>query len=236
MRNVLELLRRIVNFGVSQQLCPPLSWTIKLPKPDLDSERIEVLTDEQFQKLHEIWASYHDRLIAHLHQFIDWSSSRPSEVLKLLWMDVDMSQRFYIKRDTKSRKSLTFTMTAKIHSILQHQRKLLNGSSEVMRTSSFVFSGPAGGQRKLHSYIRHFRRMRDLAGIPEDYRPNYCLRDTVASRLLSSGVTLDEVAYQLRHSLGSPMTRRYARFLGSAQRDIEDRTQRVIDEMLEQAG
>ena len=84
------------------------------------------------------------------------------------------------------------------------------------------------------SYIRHFRRIRDLAGIPEDYRPNYCLRDTVASRLLSSGATLDEVAYQLGHSPGSPMTRRYARFLESAQRGIADRTQRVMDEMLGQ--
>ena len=70
MRNVLELLRRITNFGVSQKLCPSLNWTIKLPKPDPNSERIEVLTDEQFQKLHEVWASYHDRHIAHLHQFI----------------------------------------------------------------------------------------------------------------------------------------------------------------------
>jgi len=75
-------------------------------------------------------------------------------------------------------------------------------------------------------------RIRDLAGIPEEYRPNYCLRDTVASRLLSSGATLDEVAYQLGHSPGSPMTRRYARFLESAQRGIADRTQRVMDEML----
>ena len=97
-RNVLELVRRIINFGVSQQLCPPLNWTIKLPKPDPDSERIEVLTDEQFQKLHEIWASYHDRHIAHLHQFIGWSGARPSEVLKLLWVDVDLTQRFYIKQ------------------------------------------------------------------------------------------------------------------------------------------
>ena len=103
-----------------------------------------------------------------------------------------------------------------------------------MRTSRFVVSRPAGGQRKLHSYIRHFRRMRHLAGIPEDYRPNYCLRDTVASRLLSSGATLDEVAYQLGHSPGSPMTRRYARFLESAQRRIADRTQGVMDEMLGQ--
>ena len=179
-RNVLELLRRIINFGVSQQLCPPLNWTIKLPKPDPDSERIEVLTDEQFQKLHEIWASYHDRHIAHLHQFIGWSGSRPSEVLKLLWVDVDLTQRFYTKRDTKSGKSITFPISDKLHSILQQQRELLNNSPEAMRISSFVFPGPAGGQRKLHSYIRHFRRMRDLAGILEDYRPNYCLRDTVA--------------------------------------------------------
>ena len=82
------------------------------------------------------------------------------------------------------------------------------------------------------SYIRLFRRIRDLAGIPEDYRPNYCLRDKVASRLLSSGATLDEVAYQLGHSPVSPMIRRYFRFLESAQRGIADRTQRVMDEML----
>ena len=44
---------------------------------------------------------------------------------------------------------------------------------------------------------------------------------------------MDEVAFQLGHSPGSPMTRRYARFLESAQRGIADRTQRVMDEMLE---
>ena len=166
MRNVLELLRRIINFGVSQQLCSSLNWTIKLPKPDPDSERIEVLTDELFQKLLEICASYHDRQLAHLHQFIGWIGSRPSKVLKLFWIDVDLTQRFYIKRDTKSGKSLTFPMSAKLHSILQRQRELLDSSPEAMQTSSFVFPGPVGGQRKLHSYIRHFRRMRDLAGIP----------------------------------------------------------------------
>ena len=125
-------------------------------------------------------------------------------------------------------------MSDKLHCFLQQQRELLDGGPEAMSTSSFVFPGPAGGQRKLHSYIRHFRRIRDLAGIPEDYRPNYCLRDTVASRLLYYGATLDEVAFQLGHSPGSPMTRRYARFLEAAQKGIADRTQRVMDEMLEQ--
>ena len=66
-RNVLELLRRIINFGVAKQLCQPLNWTIKLPKPDPDSERIEVLTDVQFQQLNEVWGNYYDKHIVHLH-------------------------------------------------------------------------------------------------------------------------------------------------------------------------
>ena len=84
----------------------------------------------------------------------------------------------------------------------------------------------------MDSLKKSFSKLRDQAGIPKEFRLNYCLRDTVASRLLSSGATLDEVAYQLGHSPGSPMTRRYARFLESAQRGIADRTQRVMDEML----
>ena len=47
--------------------------------------------------------------------------------------------------------------------------------------------------------------------------------------MLSNGATLAEVAHQLGHAPGSPMTR-YARFLESAQRGIADRTQRVMDE------
>ena len=104
-------------------------------------------------------------------------------------------------------------MSDKLYCFLQQQRELLDGGPEAMSTSNFAFPDPAGCQSKLHSYIRHFLRIRDLAGIPEGYRPNYCLRDTVASRLLYYGATLDEVAFQLGHSPGSPMTRRYVRFL-----------------------
>ena len=103
-----------------------------------------------------------------------------------------------------------------------------------MQTSMFVFPGPLGGQRKLDSYLKHFLRIRDLAGIRKDYRPNYCLRDTIATRLLSSGLSLDKLAHQLGHTHGSSMTRRYAKVLASAQQNIADRSQSVIDEMLGQ--
>lgn len=90
-----------------------------------------------------------------------------------------------------------FRMNQKVRAILQVQRALLDESVESMQTSQCVFLRPLGGQRKLDSFLRHFRRIRDFAGIPEDYRPNYCLRDTIATRLLSSGLYLDEVAHRL---------------------------------------
>ena len=100
--NVLELLRRIINFGVRQRHCVALDWTIELPKQDPNSERIEVLTPEQFQNLQQVWESHPDRQLAQLHQFIGWTGSRPSEALKLLWKNVDFDRRNYVKRDTKS--------------------------------------------------------------------------------------------------------------------------------------
>ena len=51
-------------------------------------------------------------------------------------------------------------------------------------------------------------------------------------RPLSSEATLDEVAYHLVHTPGSPMTQRYAGFLASTQQNIADRSQSVMDEML----
>ena len=152
-RNVLELLRRIINFGVGKQLCQPLNWTIKLPKPDPDSERIEVLTDVQFQQLNEVWENYFDKHIVHLHQLIAWTGSRPSEALKLLWEDINFPMGTFTKRDTKSGKSLVFRMNQRVRAILQAQRELLDESPESMQASMFVFPGPLGGQRKLDSYL-----------------------------------------------------------------------------------
>ena len=138
----------------------------------------------------------------------------------------------FTKRDTKSGKSLVFRMNLKVRAILQAQRALLDESVESMQTSQCVFLRPLGGQRKLDSFLRHFRRIRDFAGIPEDYRPNYCLRDTIATRLLSSGLYLDEVAHRLGHTPGAPVTRRFTEFLASAQQNIAGRSQSVMDEML----
>ena len=46
--------------------------------------------------------------------------------------------------------------------------------------------------------------------------------------MLSEGATLDEVGYQLGHEPGSPMTKRYAKFILDAQQRIVDHSENVL--------
>ena len=77
-----------------------------------------------------------DRQLSHLHQFIGWTGSRPSEALKLQWKDVDFGRRNYTKRDTKSGQTLLQPMSEKVREVLLQQRVLLNNSSAELQESS----------------------------------------------------------------------------------------------------
>ena len=233
-RNVLELLRRIINHGVKMQLCSKIDWTIQIPKPDPDSERIEVLSKEEFRQLNSVWDNYPDRHIANLHKLIAWTGMRPSEPLRLKWMDIDFEKGFLIKRNTKSNRTIQLRMNETVRKILLNQQILLNHAEEAMRYSLFVFPNSTGGIRRRDSYQKHFTKIRKLAGIPDSYRPNYCLRDTIASFMLSEGATLDEVGYQLGHEPGSPMTKRYAKFIPDAQKRIVGHSEKVLNNLLSQ--
>ena len=90
-------------------------------------------------------------------------------------------------------------MNGTVKKILLNQQILLNHAEEPMRNSLYVFPNSNGEIRRRDSYQKHFTKIRKLAGIPDSYRPNYCLRDTIASFMLSEGATLDEVGYQLGH-------------------------------------
>ena len=68
-----------------------------------------------------------------------------------------------------------------------------------MGNSAFVFPRRDGGKRNPDGWRKNVKEICIRAGIPKSYRPNYCLRDTIASTLLSNGSTLDEVGYMLGH-------------------------------------
>ena len=51
--------------------------------------------------------------------------------------------------------------------------------------------------------------------------------------MLSNGATLAEVAHQFRHAPGSPMTRRYAKFIPAAQQSIANKAQEAMNSLLD---
>ena len=225
-RNVLELLRRIINFGVKNKLCSPLDFVIELPK--VESERIEVLTDEQFKGLSEAWNEYPDKHIVNLHKVIAWTGMRPSEPCSLKWEDVDFKHSVIMKRNTKSGKDKPLRMSKEVTTIMIDQRTLLESEASEMRNSAFVFPRRDGGKRNPDGWRKNVKEICIRAGIPKSYRPNYCLRDTIASTMLSNGLTLDQVGYMLGHEPGSPMMKRYAKFVKGEQQRIVDRTNEMM--------
>ena len=52
--------------------------------------------------------------------------------------------------------------------------------------------------------------------------------------MLSDGATLAEVAYQLGHAPGFPMTRRYAKFTFAAEQGIVNKAEQGVDSLLKQ--
>ena len=116
--------------------------------------------------------------------------------------------------------------------VLLQQRELLLNSSAELQESSYVFPASDGGLRRLDSLKKRFSQLRDLAGIPIEFRPNYCLRVTIASMMLSNEAMLDELAYQLGLIPGYPMTRRYAKFIPAAQQSIANKAQEAMSLLL----
>ena len=81
-------------------------------------------------------------------------------------------------------------MNEKVHEVLLRQRELLNSSSAELQESSYVFPASDGGLRRLDSLKKRFSQLRDLAGIPKEFRPNYCLRDTMINQRLEMFISL----------------------------------------------
>ena len=228
--NILELLRRIINFGISKQLCPPISLKIRLPS--VDNQRIEVLTDEQFSNLNEVWEEYPDQHIVNMHKLIAWTGMRPSESCRLKWEDIDLELGILSKINTKSGKTVQLRLSKTVKQILESQKTLLQKEAPGMADSEFVFPKKDGKKREPNSWLKNVREICNSAEIPGTFRPNYCLRDTIATTMLSNGASVDEVGYQLGHEPGSPMMKRYARYMTEAQQRIVDHSEALLKKKL----
>lgn len=218
-KNVLELLRRIVNYGVKMRLCGGLEFKIRMPK--VDNEKTEDLTTEQLANLLKAINEDTHPQAGSLMKMALFTGMRRGELFKLKWKDIDFEHGFINIEDPKGGKAQKIPLNGNARDLLAVH----------LRISEFVFPGRNGRQRT--DIKKQVNSIKKKAGLPKDFRPLHGLRHVYASMLASSGkvdmYTLQEL---LTHK--SPlMTQRYAHLqdeaLGKAAKLAGDMISQVIE-------
>lgn len=196
-KNVLELLRRIINYGTKKRLCEELNFTIEMPK--FNNEQMDDLTTIQLnQLLKAIEKDVHENA-GDMMKLVLFSGMRRGEMFKLRWNDIDFERGFINIKDPKGVKDQIIPLNDSARELLENHPRT---------KSKYVFPGRAGGQ--LVDISKAVNAIKTKAGLPKNFRPLHGLRHTYASMLASSGkVTMYHLQKLLTHK-GPAMTQRYA--------------------------
>ncbi len=213
--NVLELVRRIVNYGVDQKMCQPLDFKIKLPKRS--NEKIEVLTPEQWKNLIKALDEYPDQAAANMVRLALFGGFRKSELFELKWTDIDFRNRIIHIRDAKSGSNETIPMSDLLFEVLSGHPK---GDSE------YIFPGK-GGKKRVDSRIAN--NIKKIADLPSSFRPWHGLRHAFASALAETGeVDLYHLQKLLRHKTPT-MVQRYAHLRNQVLVNSSNKLKKIVE-------
>lgn len=196
-KHVLNLLTWIVNYGVRNNLCAPLPFSVR--KPEVHNEKTEDLSPEQLKRLLAAIDKDPDIQAANLMRLALFTGMRRGDLFKLQWDDIDFNRGHILIRAPKGGPSQKIPLNDTARGILEgHPRS----------KSPYVFPGRWGDQRR--DAKRAVNGIKTAAGLPSSFRPLHGLRHVYASMLASSGeVDMYHLQKLLTHK--SPlMTQRYA--------------------------
>lgn len=193
--NALELLRRIINYGVSRNQC---TSTLKIKLPKVDNLRTEDLNADELARLLDVLDTAENQAVANIMRMALYTGLRRGEILKLQWPDLDFERNFICLKNPKGGQSVKVPMNPQAKALLQ----------SLPRESGFVFPGRGGNQRV--EVRRAARKLCDAAGLPKDFRPMHGLRHAFASMVASSGEVPMYVLQRLLTHKSAAMTQRYA--------------------------
>lgn len=211
----LEIMRRIINYGVKVGMCPRLSFVIELPKKD--NEVVEYLEPDQMSRLVEVLDSWPAQDVARMLRIAMFTGMRRGEIFRLEDRDVDFKQSLIVLRSPKGGKTVSIPLNEMARVVLEEQIEWRRGR---FPDSPYVFPGLKGGLRtQSHSVAR----IREAAGIPKSFRIFHGLRHHFAVTLANSGeFSLDMIGQLLTHK-SAAMTKRYAQFLPDTVKNASDR-------------
>lgn len=196
-KNVIELLKRIINFGVRKKLCKPLDFKIKLPK--IDNRKTETLTAEKLKKLIKVIDEDRNIQAANIMKMVLLTGMRRGEIFRLRWEDINFVKKIIFIRNANDEtdKKIPLNDGAKL---------LLEGHPR--SDSPYVFPGRNGNRRK--DVNKAVTRIKEKAGLSKNFRALQGLRHVYASILVSSG-KVDLPTLQKLLTLKNPnMAQRYS--------------------------
>ena len=216
----LKVIRQIVNHGVYQELCSPLTFKIQFPK--YDDSKTEDLTPEQLSRLMAVLEVDQNQVVATIMKLALYTGMRKSEILRLQWSDIDFEKGFILLRDTKGVINQNIPLNKLTRQLLSQYQKSDN--------SPYVFPAADGSMRHRNSFVRALQRIKKAADLPDDFRPLHGLRHVYASALASSG-KVDMYTLQKLLTHKSPqMTQRYAHLRDEALKRAADVADEIFGE------
>lgn len=218
-KNVLELLRRIINFGIKKRLCGGPGFIIEMP--EVHNEKTEDLTPEQLARLLEAIEKDTHPQAGSIMKMALFTGMRRGELFKLKWRDIDFDRGFIHIVDPKGGPDQTIPLNDAAKRVLQLQ---------VRTKSAFVFPGRKGRQRT--DINKAVNEIKEKAGLPKDFRPLHGLRHVYASMLASSGQVDMYVLQKLMTHKDPRMTQRYAHLRDKTLRKAADLAGDMINDAI----
>lgn len=208
--NILELFRRIVNYGFKTIQCPALGFVIEMPEKD--NAKVEYLTTEQAARFLKTAREWLDRDVGRMVEVAYFTGMRRGELFKMEERDIDFDVKLITIRDPKSgKKTETIGMSDVVAAILSEQI----ASNRVRRrdaTVRFIFPGKKDGVPRVD--CSGAERIKVAADLPKDFRPFHGLRHNFGVTLANSGkFNISEISEALTHKNLTFTKERYAQFL-----------------------
>ena len=204
--NILEILRRIINYGYKTNRCPMLSFQLEMPIKDNDI--VEYLRPDEAQRFLDVVREWPERDVSNLLQMAYFTGMRRGELFKLEERDLDFHMKLIRIRDPKGGKSASIGMSDLVAGILRTQIEMKNSR---FSDCPYVFPGKTGKQRTDCSAVDNIRKK---AGLPTKFRPFHGLRHHFAVTLANSGkFTINMISEALTHKNIDFTKKKYAQFL-----------------------
>lgn len=204
-KNALELLRRIINFGVKKGLCPwqdPSRLHFEMPR--LNNIKTEMLTEEERKRFLEAIDASPNRKAANLMLMAYYTGMRRNELFKLKWEHIDFENGFINivgekQEGAKSNRDERIPLSPPVRELL----------GKVERSEGPYVFPASDGKSRLTDISNQVNTIKKAANLPKDFRPLHGLRHTFASVAVSNGVPLSHVQKLLTHK-DPTLTQRYA--------------------------